>query len=178
MGAHVIETALVIGVTSDIGRAIGRKLAAGGYALQIAARNPAELEREARDLRVRTGAAVVAHRCDVLDEDGGASLLDAFDPLPDTAVCVVGLLGDQSESQRDGAAAERVMRTNYVGPALLMGALAERFERRGRGILVGVSSVAGERGRVANYVSGSAKAGFTAFLSGLRNRLAAPASMS
>ena len=63
------------------------------------------------------------------------------------------------------------MRTNYVGPALLMGALAERFERRGGGVLVGVSSVAGERGRASNYVYGSAKAGFTAFLSGLRSRL-------
>ena len=106
------RTALVIGVTSDIGRAIARRLADGGWALQVAARDPARLEREARDLRVRTGATVAAHRCDVLDEDGGASLLDTLDPLPDTAVCVVGLLGDQAESQRDGAAAERVMRTN------------------------------------------------------------------
>ena len=173
MGAHLTETALVIGVTSDIGRAIARKLVDGGFMLQVAARDPAGLEREARDLRVRTGAVVAVHRCDVLDEDGGASLLDGLDPLPDTAVCVVGLLGDQAESQRDGAAAKRVMQTNYVGPALLMGALAEQFERRGHGILIGVSSVAGERGRAANYVYGSAKAGFTAFLSGLRNRLTA-----
>ena len=173
MEAHMIETALVIGVTSDIGRAIARKLADSGCALQVAARDSAGLEREAQDIRVRTGAAVAAHRCDVLDEDGGVSLLDGLNPLPDTAVCVVGLLGDQAESQRDGAAAERVMRTNYVGPALLIGALAERFEQRGHGILVGVSSVAGERGRASNYVYGSAKAGFTAFLSGLRARLAA-----
>ena len=167
-----VETALVIGATSDIGRAIARTLAEDGCALQLAARNPARLEREAQDLRVRTGVAVTAHRCDVL-EDGGVSLLDTLDPLPDVAVCIVGLLGDQAESQRDGAAAEHVMRTNYVGPALLMGALAERFERRGGGVLVGVSSVAGERGRASNYVYGSAKAGFTAFLSGLRSRLAA-----
>ena len=166
-------TALVIGATSDIGRALARKLAEEGWALQLAARDPARLDREAQDLRVRTGAAVASHRCDVLRDDGGVSLLDELDPLPDVAVCLVGLLGDQAESQRSGAAAERVMRTNYVGPALLMGALAERFERRGSGVLAGVSSVAGDRGRAANYVYGSAKAGFTAFLSGLRNRLAA-----
>ena len=166
-------TALVIGATSDIGRAIARKLADDGWALALAGRNPARLEREARDLRVRTGGAVAAHRCDVLDEDCGISWLDDLDPLPDLAVCAVGLLGDQAESERDGAAAERVMRTNYVGPALLLGALAERFAQRGGGTLVGVSSVAGERGRAANYVYGSAKAGFTAFLSGLRNRLGA-----
>ena len=168
-----VETAPAIGrAASDIGRAIARKLADAGYALQLAARDPARLEREAQDLRVRAGAAATLRRCDVL-EDGGVSLLDDLDPLPDVAVCVVGLLGDQAESQRDAAAAERVMRANYVGPALLLGALAERFERRGGGVLVGISSVAGERGRAANYVYGAAKAGFTAFLSGLRGRLAA-----
>ena len=160
-----IETALVVGATSDIGRAIAHALAEDGCALRLAARDPARLERATRDLRVRMGVAVTAHRCDVLDEDGGVSLLDALDPLPAVAVCVVGMLGNQAESQRDGGAAQRVMRTNHVGPALLVGALAERFERRGGGVLVGVSSVAGERGRAANYIHGSAKAGFTAFRS-------------
>ena len=46
------------------------------------------------------------------------------------------------------------------------------FEQRGSGTLVGISSVAGERGRAKNYIYGSSKAGFTVFLSGLRNRLA------
>ena len=45
------------------------------------------------------------------------------------------------------------------------------MEARGSGTIIGVSSVAGERGRSTNYIYGSAKAGFTAFLSGLRNRL-------
>lgn len=166
------ETALVIGATSDIGRAVARRLADSGYRMQLAARNPAWLEREARDIRVRCGVAVTEYHCDVLQDGGGSSLLDELDPLPHIVVCVVGLLGDQTESQHDPTATERVMRTNYVAPALLIGVLAQRFERRGSGVLVGISSVAGDRGRAANYVYGSAKAGFTAFLSGLRNRLA------
>ena len=166
------ETVLIVGATSDIGRAVARRLARDGCALQLAARNAGDLAAEVQDMRPRTAGAVTAHRCDVLDADGGAALLDALDPLPDVAVCVVGLTGDQTAAQRDGTAAERIMRTNYVGPALLTAALAERFERRGSGVLVGVSSVAGERGRASNYVYGSAKAGLSAFLSGLRNRLA------
>ena len=165
-------TALVIGATADIGRAIARRLADEGWMLQLAARDAMRLEREAQDLRVRTGVTVTSHRCDVLKDDGGASILNTLNPLPDIAVCVVGLLGDQAENQRNSATAERVMRTNYVGPVLLLGRLAERFEQRGGGVLVGVSSVAGDRGRAANYIYGSAKAGMTAFLSGLRNRLA------
>ena len=166
-----MATALIIGATSGIGRAIARRLAGDGYALQLAARDPARLDREVRDLRLR-GGAVTAHPCDVLEIHGVAAFLDTLDPLPKVAVCVVGLMGDQGVSQSDPAAAERVMRTNYVGPSLLLGALAERFERCGAGVLVGVSSVAGDRGRATNYVYGSAKAGFTTILSGLRNRLA------
>ena len=162
----------MIGATSDIGRAIARRLADDGYALQLAARDAARLDDEAAELRTRRDCTVTVLHCDVLEDDGGSALAGALDPLPDVAVCVVGLLGDQQRSERDAAAAERVLRTNFVGPALLLGALAERFAARGSGILVGVSSVAGDRGRAANYVYGSAKAGLTAFLSGLRNRLA------
>ncbi len=169
--AEGIGTVLVLGATADIGRAIARAFAAGGHALQLAARDRARLEHEARDIRVRASAPVALYGCDVLADAGGAALVDELDPLPDVAVCVIGLLDGRAERDRDIAA--RVMRTNYLGPSLLLGALAERFEKRGSGVLVGVSSVAGDRGRASNCVYGSAKAGFSAYLSGLRNRLAA-----
>ena len=140
-----IKTALIIGDTSDIGRAIAHRLAGDGYALHLAGRDPARLDREVRDLQLRSGGTVTAYICDVLKDRGGTTFLDVLDPFPDMAVCVVGLLGDQAASQCDSAAAEQVMKTNFVGPALLMGALAWRFERRGSGVLVGVSSVAGGR---------------------------------
>lgn len=165
------RTLLVVGATSDMGRAIARRFAAEGWALQLAARDPVQLAREAEDLQARSAAPVSSHHCDVLQADCGLSLLDALDPLPDAAVCLVGDAGGRLESQRDSAAAERLMHTNYIGPALLLAALAKRFAQRGSGVLVGVSSVAGDRGRARNYVYGSAKAGLTAFLSGLRNRL-------
>ena len=138
--------------------------------LQLAARDLGRLERVAQDIRVRTGVPVTSYHCDVLSADGGAVLLDKLDTLPNVAVCVVGLLDKRAE--RDADVAARVMRTNYLGPALLMSALARQFAQRGSGVLVGVSSVAGDRGRATNCVYGSAKAGFSAFLSGLRNRLA------
>ena len=92
--------------------------------------------------------------------------------LPAIAVCAVGLLGDQTASERDVKSAIQVMRSNYEGPASILAELANRFVERGSGTLVGISSVAGLRGRATNYVYGSAKAALTTFLSGLRNRLA------
>ncbi len=166
-----MHTALVVGATSEIGRAIARRLAREVAILQLAGRDPERLERQAEDLRGDV-ERVCVHRCDVLAPDGGASGLEALDPLPDVAVCVVGGARDQREAERDPRAAEDTMRTNYLGPAMLLGAIAEPFVARGSGVIVGISSVSGERGRRSNYIYGSAKAGFTAFLSGLRHRLA------
>ena len=64
------------------------------------------------------------------------------------------------------------MAKNYLGPIWLVGDLANRFEARGSGTLVGIRTVASDLGRATNYLYGSAKIGFTAILSGLRNRLA------
>jgi decaprenylphospho-beta-D-erythro-pentofuranosid-2-ulose 2-reductase len=166
------RTALILGATSDIARACARRLAADGFALvMLAGRDPAALEAEAEDLRIRHHSRATVHGFDALMPEGFDAFLDGLPALPDVVICAVGLLGEQSGSQSDPAAAIRVMRTNYEGPALVLGMLAERMETRGSGTIVGISSVAGERGRASNYVYGSAKAGFTAFLSGLRNRL-------
>jgi short-subunit dehydrogenase len=85
----------------------------------------------------------------------------------------VGFLGEQSKAESDPAHASLIIRSNFEGPALLFSLFADRFASRGEGVLVGVSSVAGDRGRASNYFYGAAKAGFTAFLSGLRNRFGA-----
>jgi decaprenylphospho-beta-D-erythro-pentofuranosid-2-ulose 2-reductase len=166
------KTVLILGARSDIALAIARSFAKVGAHLILAARSASRLAADAQDLRVRHSVHVTIAEFDVLTVDRHASFLDDLGPLPDVVVCAVGLLGDQAISERDTAPARLVMDTNYVAPALLLGEIANRMERRGSGIIVGISSVAGERGRASNYVYGSAKAGFTAFLSGLRARLA------
>lgn len=166
------KTLLLVGGTSDIGRATALHYAQAGWQVQLAARNEEEACRNADDIRARTGAEVTVHRLDILDADAFESFANSLSPVPDTVVCVVGELGDQARGQSDLSHASLVLRTNFEGPALLVGFLAERFLARGSGTLVGVSSVAGDRGRGSNYLYGAAKAGFTAFLSGLRNRLA------
>lgn len=163
---------LILGAGSDIARACAHRFARAGQGLMLAARDPAALERDATDLRLRYGVTVTCHAFDALQGADHAAFLDTLPALPQSVLCAVGAMGDQSASQRDPAAAARVLRSNFEGPALMLGLIAERFEARGAGVIIGISSVAGERGRASNYVYGAAKAGFTAFLSGLRNRLA------
>lgn len=165
------KTILIIGARSDIGRAIAQKFAASGYSVQLAARNVESLERDRTDLELRYGVATTLYAFDALETESHSAFADGLAELPDIAVCVIGSMGKQADSEADTRSAVLVMRSNYEGPASILGVLANRFLERGSGTLVGISSVAGERGRATNYIYGSAKAGFTAFLSGLRNRL-------
>jgi short-subunit dehydrogenase len=157
-----------------VAQALGRWLAARGAKLFLVARDPAKLAAVEADLRVR-GADVRGRAAANLDDAGGhAALLDAAIAALgriDLVVIAQGALGDQAVSERDAAAAEQVLRTNFVGPALLAQAAGLRLAAQGAGVLVGISSVAGDRGRQSNYVYGSAKGGFSTFLEGLRNRL-------
>ncbi|WP_029617762.1 SDR family oxidoreductase [Pseudorhizobium marinum] len=166
------KSVLLLGATSDIGRATALTYAQAGWDVQLAGRNLEAVQREADDIGTQSGATVSVHRLDILDSEQFEGFLAGLPALPDTVVCAVGELGEQPRAEKDVEHARIVMRTNFEGPALLLGLLAERFAARGSGAIVGISSVAGDRGRASNYVYGAAKAGFTAFLSGLRNRLA------
>jgi decaprenylphospho-beta-D-erythro-pentofuranosid-2-ulose 2-reductase len=164
------KTLLVLGGSSDIGRASALRFAQAGWRILLAGRSLTDLRREADDIAARTGVEVSTHAIDILDAGSFEAFVNGLPGLPDTVLCVIGLLGDQSKAEADFAHASVIIRTNFEGPALLLGIFAERFAARGEGAIVGVSSVAGERGRATNYVYGAAKAGFSTFLSGLRNR--------
>ena len=166
------KTILIIGAKSDIALSVAHKFASEGYNLQLAARSSSELELVSNDLQIRYQVDVSYHELDVLDYVSFDTFLESLDVFPDIALCAVGVLGNQKDDEQSIINSSLIMRTNYEGPALLLGTIANEFEKRGKGSIVGISSVAGDRGRASNYIYGSAKAGFTAFLSGLRNRLA------
>ncbi|MFB9150837.1 SDR family oxidoreductase [Roseovarius ramblicola] len=163
---------LILGARSDIGMAIAHAYAAEGHPVQLAARRADTLEADRADIALRHDVPVTLHEFDALATGTHGSFVAALPELPQVAVCAVGLMGRQEDSERDSDAATLVIRSNFEGPASILAVLANRFEARGSGTIIGISSVAGERGRATNYVYGAAKAGFTAFLSGLRNRLA------
>jgi short-subunit dehydrogenase len=163
---------LILGANSDIARAIAHAYAALGHKLILTARDSSTLANDIPDLRIRYGVEVQTIAFDILDTNAHATLFHALSEFPETVVCAIGLLGEQSVAQTNAAHAETIMRTNYVEPALLLDHLAGGMEIRGHGTIIGISSVAGDRARASNYFYGSAKAGFTAYLSGLRNRLA------
>lgn len=165
------KTMLIVGANSDIAVEVAHKFASGGYDLQLASRTISDLDSITKDLTIRYGVSVRNYEIDILDYDSFGLFIDSLDYLPAIVFCSVGLLGNQKDDEKHLPDSSLIMRSNYEGPALLLGMIATKFENRGSGSILAISSVAGERGRANNYLYGSAKGGFSVFLSGLRNRL-------
>lgn len=166
------ESVLIIGAKSDIGLAVAHKFGSLGYSIQLAARNKKSLTADSNDIEIRYNVPVKLYEFDALNIRSHDKFISALKPLPTVAICAVGYMGNQKDSELDFNSALNVIRSNYEGPVSILSKLANKFEKRGSGTIIGISSVAGQRGRASNYYYGSAKAGFTAFLSGLRNKLA------
>jgi short-subunit dehydrogenase len=165
---------LVLGANSDIGHAVAKVFAKEERAdLILASRDMEMLEKRARDIEIRCQVKARARFFDARDFDSHAAFYADLDPKPDGVLVAFGELGEQSRSEREFQEARRVIETNYLGAVSILEIVAADFERRGSGFVIGISSVAGERGRQSNYIYGSAKGAFTVYLSGLRNRLCA-----
>jgi short-subunit dehydrogenase len=65
----------------------------------------------------------------------------------------------------------RMIQTNYSGAVSILNRVAGYYSRQKHGTIVGISSVAGERGRQSKLIYGSSKAAFSVYLDGLRNKM-------
>ena len=162
---------LILGATSDIARACAHRFAADGFNLVLAARNPDALGSDTKDLKIRYGVEVKTVPFDALATEGHYSFFQSLDPVPDGVLCAIGTMEGNEDAMSDPEKLKAIMDTNLIGPAAFLTLAGAAFRERGSGFIIGISSVAGNRGRGSNYPYGSAKAGFTAFLSGLRNSL-------
>ena len=167
-----MKSALFLGATSDIARALAHRFAQDGYRCILACRRPESLDDLVKDLHIRYSTEVETLVFDALDRPSHPEFANRLNPLPSVTVCAFGCLGDAEKALHDTAEADLILQTNYNGAVSILDLLANRYEEIGQGTIIGISSVAGDRGRQSNYHYGSSKAGFTAYLSGLRNRLA------
>ena len=174
MSTNVSKKVLVLGATSGIAEATCRVWASQGASLFLVARNADKLAAVAADLKTRGAAYVDTAVADLDDTDRHPQLLThAINSLGgmDIAFLAHGILGDQPTAERDFNAAAQILHTNFLAPVSLLTWLANYCVQRHSGVLAVISSVAGDRGRKSNYLYGSSKAGLSAFLGGLRNRV-------
>jgi decaprenylphospho-beta-D-erythro-pentofuranosid-2-ulose 2-reductase len=165
---------LVIGATSTIAQQVARLLCMEGVEIHLLGRDQVKLNDIAADLQVR-GAKVSVHTVDLNDLAAHQKVInESIDILGglDLVLLAYGTLPDQPRCEQDTELATREITTNYLSAQSLLSILANHMEAQGSGSIAVISSVAGDRGRKSNYIYGSAKAGLTVYLQGLRNRLA------
>ncbi len=163
-------TALITGASSGIGRGLGEALARRGWAVGLAARREAELVRVAEGVR-EAGGRARALQCDVGVRKAvvGAvrELEKAFGPV-DLLVANAGVSEDTPARTLDAGQIERIFRVNVLGMVYAVEAVLPGMLERGRGHLVGISSVAGFRGLPLRPGYSASKAAMSSFLEGLR----------
>ena len=166
---------LVLGATSRMAHAVAGELAVRGFPLLLAGRDPEELRRCASDLRIRFGGEVATVSFDALDLEAHPGFFEEVEKRTGGqvlgVVSAVGVLGDQTAAASDPRYAAELLRANFVGVASALTGLAPLLVKRRGGFVIGITSVAGDRGRQSNFVYGSAKGGLALWLQGLRNRL-------
>ncbi|HEY4109279.1 SDR family oxidoreductase [Puia sp.] len=166
-----MPSVLLLGASSDIATALARKYASAGHDLQLAARNAHRLEPLRTDLSIRHGITTTLLEFDARAFQQHSAFWETLPVKPDITICIFGYLGDETRAESDWSECTNILEVNFVGAVSILNIIAGSYINLGKGTIVGISSVAGERGRQSNYLYGSAKAGFTAYLSGLRNRL-------
>lgn len=179
--------ALIVGASSGIGAALARRLVARGWRVALVARQRERLDALCADLNNTPAAgrsqaaaevsndrpAAVAYAYDVTEASGAAGLFariaEEVAPLR-LVVYAAGTMprvttGQSFDDER------AVIEVNVIGALRWLGLAADYLEREGRGTLVGISSVAGDRGRPGNGAYMASKAALSTYLDALRYRL-------
>lgn len=162
---------LILGATSTVAIELSKYYANAGFDLILAARRIDRLNPLKSNLEINFKSKVFLNEFDVTQYDTHSEFYESLNSKPDIVICAFGILGSQEESEKNWNQCQDVIAVNFLGAVSILNIIARDFQSRKHGVIVGISSVAGLRGRKSNYIYGSAKAGFSTFLSGLRNRL-------
>ncbi|MFI5152417.1 MAG: SDR family oxidoreductase [Chitinophagales bacterium] len=166
-----MPTVLILGATSDIGIAIANKFAANGFAIQLAARRTEQLKSIQSDISIRHHVSTQIYSFDATLYADHQRFFDGLVPKPDIVCCVFGLMEEENLAFEQWELTERMIATNYTGAVSVLNIIGRYFAAQKKGLIIGISSVAGERGRKSKLIYGSAKSAFSAYLAGLRNLL-------
>ena len=170
--------AIVVGASSGIGAALVKRLAFSGYHVAALARREAELEALCRsindNLPPSSAPAALAYPHDVTDYEAVPELfqqivtdLGGLDLIVYAAAAQPGVDLHEYSFDKD----RQMIDTNLLGAMAWLNQAALRFDRARKGQIVGISSIAGDRGRVAAPGYNTSKAALNTYLESLRNRL-------
>ncbi len=163
---------IVLGSNSEVAQAFVEKVLQENQKFEtiyLFTSNPETTEKFARHIDVKYLQNSEIISLDLMKEVD----YNQFDYVDsDLLFCASGYLGEGTEEGLyDNHNTERIIDINYAKLVPVLNYFARKMQSKRTGTMIVLSSVAGDRGRQSNFIYGSAKAGLTAYLSGLRNFL-------
>ncbi|MBV6394504.1 MAG: hypothetical protein HFACDABA_00069 [Anaerolineales bacterium] len=169
------KRAILVGSSGGIGSALAHKLAEEGCSLALFDRNTNALQKVCDEINIKSGETrALAFPHDVTQYDSiPASLRQAVADLGglDLFIYVAGYIYFPQLTEYNFEQDRKMIEVNLLGAMAWMDEVAALFQTAKGGQIVGVSSVAGDRGRIGNPGYNTSKSGFTTYLEALRNRL-------
>jgi short-subunit dehydrogenase len=168
--------AIVVGASSGIGAALVRELIDKGYHVAAVARREARLNELCEGINSESsrGARAFPYTHNVTHYDEVPALFQQIagdmgqvDLMVYVAAVQPAMAANEYNFEKDQA----MIKTNLLGAMAWLGQAAHYFEQAKRGHIVGISSIAADRGRRLNPTYNASKAGLDTYLEGLRNRL-------
>lgn len=168
----MIDHWLVLGASSSIARAFIREVAAKGAYVTVAGRDLTDLHAIAADAKLRGAKDARVLECDVANSGSRATCAAsaAISGATFNVLLAIGTMPDQAAMQADTKVLDGMLESTLTGPMILMELLAPKFLEQKSGHIILIGSVAGDRGRLKNYLYGAAKAGLAIYAEGLRAR--------
>ena len=160
---------LILGGTSEIAKKFSYKYL-NDATIYLTARKKEQLIPLKNDIELKGNSKVKLIEFDAQTPSGMEEIAKIAHDV-DLALVAIGYLGDQEKAEEDREEALKIFDINFRNLTPAIDLVARGMKERKQGMIIGISSVAGDRGRGSNYYYGSAKAAFTAYLSGLRNKL-------
>jgi len=166
---------LIIGATSAIAEACAKEwMTRSSCQFALIGRNTDKLEAIASNLTARGAVSADTFELDInnldLHKEVLSSALAVLGQI-DIALMAQGTLPDQEQCQKNSDYAVAEFTINATSAIAFLTHLANQLEIQKEGRLAVISSVAGDRGRMTNYLYGAAKGALTTFVSGLTARL-------
>ncbi len=163
---------IVLGSNSEIAQAFVEKVLEAGEKYQtvfLFTSNRETTQKFAQHIDVKFFQQTEIIELDLMKEID----YNKFDDITsDLLFCATGYLGEgTAEALYNNKNTEKVIDINFAKLVPVLNFFAAKMERQRSGTMIVLSSVAGDRGRQSNFIYGSAKAGLTAYLSGLRNHM-------
>ena len=162
---------LIIGGNSDIGFEIAKEFYKNNNNnLYLTTQPNKKITKDINQLKNHKNRLKLI-KFDLLEFNNHKKFYNALDPKPDLVICSAGMFLNSEQILSNFELKEKMINTNFTGYASILDIIIDDFKRKNNGCIIGISSVAGDRGRASNYMYGSTKSAFSSYLSGLRNSL-------